>query len=170
MSGRTALEISSALLAMHNDALRKLGFDCAARIDEAGVLVDRQHAEIERLTADKETLVHNANRAFAAMQGQQEEIERLTEKNSMLIRNSIISYDDLERLMAERYAAIAAAVAAEREACASLAWQRICGSQGFAGPSCCILETGHSGSHIYGVPIQMSAPSIAQAIRARAKP
>ena len=55
----------------------------------------------------------------------------------------------------------------EREACLNIAGHRICGSQGFAGPSRCILPIGHSGPHKYGIPVTVSAAEIYRAIKER---
>jgi hypothetical protein len=62
-------------------------------------------------------------------------------------------------------AAVKAAVVAEREACAALCSPPICGSQGFAGPSCCILPPKHEGHHKYGEPRELTAKEIARLIR-----
>jgi hypothetical protein len=60
-----------------------------------------------------------------------------------------------------------AAVAAEREACAKACDFEVCGSQGFVGPTCCILPPGHDGAHKYGVAQAKTQRECAAAIRAR---
>lgn len=60
-----------------------------------------------------------------------------------------------------------AATMIEREACANECSTKICGSQGFAGPSRCVLPRGHSGRHDYGIPTAKTGAQCADAIRAR---
>lgn len=55
----------------------------------------------------------------------------------------------------------------EREACAKVLDFEVCGSQGFAGPTRCILPPGHDGAHKYGVPIKKTQRECAAAIRMR---
>jgi hypothetical protein len=52
-----------------------------------------------------------------------------------------------------------------REQCAKVCELKVCGSQGFAGPSCCILPPGHEGEHKYGVPMAKTQRQCAEAIR-----
>ncbi len=52
-----------------------------------------------------------------------------------------------------------------REQCAKVCELKVCGSQGFAGPSCCILPPGHDGNHNYGVPMAKTQAQCAAAIR-----
>ncbi len=53
-----------------------------------------------------------------------------------------------------------------REECAQVCEGVVCGSQGMAGPSRCILKPGHDGPHRYGVPIAKTQRECADAIRA----
>jgi len=53
-----------------------------------------------------------------------------------------------------------------REECAQVCEGVVCGSQGMAGPSRCILKPGHDGPHSYGVPMAKTQKECAAAIRA----
>ena len=53
----------------------------------------------------------------------------------------------------------------ERERCANALDSKVCGSQGFAGPTCCILPHGHDGAHEYGAPRAKTQKECAAAIR-----
>lgn len=53
-----------------------------------------------------------------------------------------------------------------REQCAQVCEGVVCGSQGMAGPSRCILKPGHDGAHSYGVPMAKTQRECAAAIRA----
>ena len=106
MSERTALEIAdkldelSSIMRIHNvPTLPKL-HDYGKKATD---MLRQQHAEIERLTALNSALTAKSNAFVIENARQAEEIERLT---------------------AERDAAIASAVAAEREACAAACRRR----------------------------------------------
>lgn len=72
----------------------------------------------------------------------------------------------LRQQLVDRDAEIAELADKVREECAQVCEGVVCGSQGMAGPSRCILKPGHDGPHRYGVPIAKTQRECADAIRA----
>lgn len=71
------------------------------------------------------------------------------------------------RVSNEAAALVTAARKQERERCANACKPpKICGHQGFAGPSCCVLPPGHSVPHEYSEPTIWTARDCENAIRA----
>ncbi len=117
MSERTALEIAAKLYGPN--AYRYIG--------EAYNMLRQQHAEIERLKADAKSVNSHAKNLAIAMHRRHfshitqweplpDTIGLITQIDNM----SCWTRDDVARLTASREAAIAAAVTAEREACAAV--------------------------------------------------
>ena len=120
MSKRTALETSDD---WRNDPIKVA--NCYNTPKYAAILLRRQHAEIERLKADADRVNSCAKNLAIAMH--RKNFSNITQWEPLPDTMGLISQidnmscwtrDDVARLTASREAAIAAAVTAEREACA----------------------------------------------------
>ncbi len=108
MSTRIALEIAA-----------ELDFEDGVVCREAAAVIRAQHSEIERLT---DTLTAAQAALAEAIQDARLAYDKgVMDQSVRDLPGAIEAEQDIARLTAERAAAIAAAVAAEREACAKIA-------------------------------------------------